>query len=327
VRLIDDLLDVSRITMGKLSLQMSHVDLHQVLRAALELIEPTARARRLRLDGAISAKPCWLIGDSARLLQVFSNLLSNACRYTPEGGRVDVKAECDGHEVCVDVRDTGVGIEPAMQERVFDLFEQGDKSLERGNTGLGIGLTLARQLVLLHGGSIVVASDGIGRGSTFTVCLPTTSTSPITASEVRPAGARASLAGLDVLVADDNLDFAASLQVALESAGIMVRTVANGQAALSAARSRPPDIAILDIGMPQLNGYDLARALRADPSTCAIILFAVSGWGQASDKDLATKAGFDRHFVKPVSPETLLEALADARVTALSAKVGGAHER
>jgi signal transduction histidine kinase/ActR/RegA family two-component response regulator len=327
VRLIDDLLDVSRITTGKLSLQMSHVDLHQVLRSALELIEPTARGRRLQLHGAIGAAPCWLIGDSARLLQVFSNLLSNACRYTPEGGRIDVRAECDGNEARIDVRDTGVGIEPAMQERVFDLFEQGDKSLERGNTGLGIGLTLARQLVLLHGGSIGVASDGIGRGSTFTVRLPTAATSTIAAPEARPAAAPASLARLDVLVADDNLDFAVSLQVALESAGIAVRTVENGQAALSAARSRPPDVAILDIGMPQLNGYDLARALRADPSTAGIVLFAVSGWGQASDKDQASKAGFDRHFVKPVPPETLLEALAGAVVQDLATKVGDSHEQ
>jgi signal transduction histidine kinase/ActR/RegA family two-component response regulator len=327
VRLIDDLLDVSRITMGKLSLQMAHVDLNQVLRSALELIEPTARARRLQLEGAISAAPCWLIGDSARLLQVFSNLLSNACRYTPEGGRIDVRADCDGNEARVDVRDTGVGIEPALQERVFELFEQGDKSLERGNTGLGIGLTLARQLVLLHGGSIGVASDGIGRGSTFTVRLPTAVTSTISEPAVKPSAGPASLAGLDVLVADDNLDFAVSLQVALESAGIKVRTVANGQAALLAARSRPPDVAILDIGMPQLNGYDLARALRADPSTAGIVLFAVSGWGQASDKDQATQAGFDRHFVKPVSPETLLEALADAGIPGLAGALGGSHEK
>ncbi len=325
VRLIDDLLDVSRITTGKLSLQMSHVDLHQVLRSALELIEPTARARRLQLDGVIAAEPCWLIGDSARLLQVFSNLLSNACRYTPEGGRIDVRAECDGHVARVDVRDTGVGIEPALQERVFELFEQGDKSLERGNTGLGIGLTLARQLVLLHGGSIGVASDGIGRGSTFTVRLPTAVTPAIAAPEPAHAPVLAALAGLDVLVADDNLDFAVSLQVALEAAGVAVRTVANGQAALAAARARAPDVAILDIGMPQLNGYDLARALRAEPATAGIVLFAVSGWGQASDKDRASQAGFDRHFVKPISPETLLEALAGAVARRIT-KVGDAHE-
>jgi two-component system, sensor histidine kinase len=325
VRLIDDLLDVSRITTGKLSLQMAHVDLHHVLRSALELIEPASRARRLQLVAVIPAAACWVIGDSARLLQVFSNLLSNACRYTPEGGRIAVHVHCDDHEVRIDVQDTGVGIDPALQERVFDLFEQGDKSLERGNTGLGIGLTLARQLVLLHGGAIVVASDGIGRGSTFTVRLPTVATTPRKLPEPAPASKAAPIAGLRVLVADDNVDFAVSLQAAFESVGIEVSTVADGQAALSAARSRPPDIAVLDIGMPGLNGYDLARALRSDPATTGIVLFAVSGWGQASDKALASQAGFDRHFVKPVPVEALLEAIADAVASGLPAKAGVVH--
>ena len=327
VRLIDDLLDVSRITTGKLSLQMSHVDLHQVLRSALELIEPTARARRLQLGATIPAAACWLIGDSARLLQVFSNLLSNACRYTPEGGRVDVQASSDATVVRVDVVDTGVGIEPAMQERVFELFEQGDKSLERGNTGLGIGLTLARQLVLLHGGSISVASDGIGRGSTFTVRLPIAGSAPVQLGDATPKLVAARLAGLRVLVADDNVDFASSLQAALESAGIEVRVAHDGRTALSVARSRPVDIAILDIGMPGLNGYDLARELRGDQATAAIVLFAVSGWGQASDKDLASQAGFDRHFVKPVAPETLLEAIAESVATGPAVDAGGLDER
>ncbi len=312
VRLIDDLLDVSRITTGKLSLQMAHVDLHQVLRSALELIEPTARARRLQLDATIPATACWLIGDAARLLQVFSNLLSNACRYTPEGGRIDVQVDGRGHEARIDIRDTGVGIDPAMQERVFDLFEQGDKSLERGNTGLGIGLTLARQLVLLHGGSIGVASDGIGRGATFTVRLPVAAVTPQPVAAPAAKQAAPSRVRARVLVADDNVDFAVSLQAALEAAGVDVHTVADGLAALSLARTMPFDVAILDIGMPGLNGYDLARALRGDPATAVVVLFAVSGWGQASDKDLASKAGFDQHFVKPVPPDVLLEAITAA---------------
>ena len=326
IRLIDDLLDVSRITTGKLSLQMSNVDLNQVLRSALELIEPVARARRLELEAAIPASPCWVIGDSARLLQVFSNLLSNACRYTPEGGRIDVGTRSDSHGVGVDITDTGVGIEPAFQERVFELFEQGDKSLERGNTGLGIGLTLSRQLVLLHGGTIRVASDGIGRGSTFTVELPTAVSAPQNLAEVPAAGNLQSLAGIHILVADDNVDFAESLQVALESAGIAVRTVNDGRAALAAAQAHEPDLAILDIGMPGLNGYDLARALRADAATTAIVLFAVSGWGQASDKDLASQAGFDRHFVKPVTPEALLEAIAEAMAPGRRPSMVGTRE-
>jgi signal transduction histidine kinase/ActR/RegA family two-component response regulator len=312
VRLIDDLLDVSRITTGKLSLQMTHVDLHQVLRSALELIEPTAHARRLHLGSSIPLTPVWLVGDSARLLQVFSNLLTNACRYTPEGGRIDVRVHSTGHEALVDICDTGVGIDPAMQTKVFELFEQGDKSLERGNTGLGIGLTLARQLVLLHGGTIGVASEGIGRGATFTVRLPTAGAESVQLPNVERKQTPSAAAGLQILLADDNIDFALSLQAALEVTGMEVRTVADGQAALTLARARPPDVAILDIGMPGLNGYDLARALRCDEGTAGVILFAVSGWGQSDDKERAAKAGFDRHFVKPVPPETLIAAIAEA---------------
>jgi len=226
--------------------------------------------------------------------------------------------------VRIDVADTGVGIEPALQERVFDLFEQGDKSLERGNTGLGIGLTLARQLVLLHGGSIAVASEGIGRGSTFTVRLPAAAPAASELPPPAPLSGAAPTAGLRVLVADDNVDFAESLQTAFEMVGIEVSTVADGRSALAAAQARPPDIAILDIGMPGLNGYDLARALRSDPATTGIVLFAVSGWGQASDKALASQAGFDRHFVKPVTLETLLGAMAEAVACGLAAKSAGA---
>ncbi|HEY8975055.1 MAG TPA: ATP-binding protein, partial [Burkholderiaceae bacterium] len=169
VRLIDDLLDVSRITTGKLSLHMEIVDLHAVIRPTMELAETTAHDRQLQLTSAVPDAPCWVVGDTARLQQVFSNLLGNACRYTPPGGRIEVTARCEDGFAIVEVADTGVGIDPQMHERVFELFEQGDKSLERGNAGLGIGLTLARQLVLLHGGTIGVSSRGIGHGSTFRV--------------------------------------------------------------------------------------------------------------------------------------------------------------
>jgi len=258
------------------------------------------------------------------LLQVFANLLTNACRYTPEGGRIDVRVDCDGQAVRVAVSDTGVGISAAMQERVFDLFEQGDKSLERGNTGLGIGLTLAKQLVLLHGGSISVASEGIGRGSTFTVRLPVVAPppAPVQPPETVRKLHSTALTHLRILLADDNVDFALSLQAALEGAGMDVRTVSDGQAGLRAAQDWRPDVAILDIGMPGLNGYDLARALRGDPATADIILFAVSGWGQASDKELAREAGFDRHFVKPVPPDVLTGAIAEATASPLPSALG-----
>jgi signal transduction histidine kinase/ActR/RegA family two-component response regulator len=310
VRLIDDLLDVSRITTGKLSLLMEIVDLHAVLRSAVELVEPGARDRQLQLEAAVPEAPCWIVGDAARLLQVFSNLLSNACRYTPPGGRIRVAARCEDEVAVAEVADTGVGIDPSMHERIFDLFEQGDKSLERGNAGLGIGLTLARQLVLLHGGAIGVNSRGIGHGSTFFVRLPRTVDEP--AVERRPAPAAQPAAGRRVLVADDNVDFAGSLQAALEAAGIAATVVHDGRAALAQARGADFDAAILDIGMPGLNGYDLARALRGDAATARLVLLAVSGWGQAGDRDRAVAAGFDRHFVKPVPPDVLIAALGEA---------------
>jgi CheY-like chemotaxis protein len=253
-----------------------------------------------------------VVGDTARLQQVFSNLLSNGCRYTPPGGRVQVSARCEDRFAVVDVADTGVGIDPKMQERVFELFEQGDKSLERGNAGLGIGLTLARQLVLLHGGTIGVFSRGIGHGATFSVCLPMTAERPAASHARVPAAHAGSVAGRRVLLADDNVDFATSLQTALEAAGMAVSVVHDGRAALSLARAQPFDAAVLDIGMPALNGYELAGALRAEPATAQLVLFAVSGWGQASDKERAATSGFDRHFVKPVPPGVLIEALGEA---------------
>jgi len=313
VRLIDDLLDVSRISTGKLSLHKEDVDLVAVLRSALELIEPVARDRQLTLVAPEDEAGCVVEADPARLLQVFSNLLSNACRYTPMGGRVTVGIERGPGRVDVRVDDTGVGIAPAMQERIFDLFEQGDKSLERGNTGLGIGLTLARQLVMLHGGTLRVESEGAGQGACFIVGLPLPAQAR-TPAAIRPA-AREPAPGepLRVLMADDNVDYVDSMQTLLEATGLTVTSVYDGLAAVEAAQSDPPDVAILDIGMPGLNGYDVARRLRAAPATAGCALIAVSGWGQESDKRDALEAGFDRHLVKPVGVQALLEALAAVR--------------
>ena len=312
VRLIDDLLDVSRISTGKLSLHKEDVDVLAVLRSALELIEPVARELQLALLTR-QEEPDYLIeADPARLLQVFSNLLSNACRYTPPGGRVTVSIGRTAGGLEVSVEDTGVGIDAAMQERIFDLFEQGDKSLERGNTGLGIGLTLARQLVMLHGGTLRVESEGRGRGSRFIVSLPLP-------ARTRPAAVRATAQepvrgdSLRVLLADDNVDYVNSMRTLLEATGLTVTSVCDGLAAVAAAQASPPDAAILDIGMPGLNGHEVARRLRANPATADLALIAVSGWGQESDRRAALEAGFDRHLVKPVGIQALLEALATVR--------------
>ncbi len=336
VRLIDDLLDVSRVTTGKLSLHRQSLDVAALLRHALELAAPMAEQQGVTLSLAVDAGPAALAvdGDPARLAQVFSNLLNNACRYTEAGGRVDVAAglkdDADGARVVVTVRDTGIGIDPAMQERIFELFEQADKSLGRGSAGLGIGLTLARQLVQLHGGSIQVASEGVGRGSCFTVRLPAAAGAgsdgaapaswPV-APQVPPTVSRtaapppaspaspARSTDLDLVIADDNLDFTASLSALLEALGHRVAVTNDGLAALQRITEQPPDIALLDIGMPGLDGYELARRLRAGPDTRLVKLVAITGWGQQADREAANRAGFDKHLVKPVDPDALIAVL------------------
>ncbi len=306
VRLIDDLLDVSRITTGKLSLQVENLDLVEVIHAAVELAEPACVERGLALRVDVPAQRCVVLGDSARLLQVLSNLLGNAARYTPQGGRVRLALRSRPESFEIDVEDNGIGIAREMQQRVFDLFEQADKSLERGNTGLGIGLTLARQIVELHGGEIHLRSEGIGHGTTFTVRLPRPAeppgaTSEAQAPQIPPPPGRP----LRILVADDNVDFAWSLSVLLESAHHQVRVVHDGVDALQAMRTDPPDVAILDVGMPRMNGYEVARLVRAE-IPAPIVLIALTGWGQATNREAALRAGFDRHLVKPVSPAELL---------------------
>ncbi len=305
VRLIDDLLDVSRITTGKLWLQVENVDLVRVLRSTVELAEPAFRERGIDFTTDVGQEPFVVVGDPARLLQVLSNLLGNAARYTPAGESVRLAMRVLPDAVEIDVRDTGIGIAREVQQRVFDLFEQADKSLERGSAGLGIGLTLSRQIVELHGGEIRLRSEGVGHGTTFTVRLPRPArpgelVSPPSTHAIEPAAS-----GLRVVVADDNVDFASSLSVLLEANGHEVRVAHDGIEALQAIRSRPPDVAILDIGMPRLNGYEVARRVR-EQAEGSIVLVALTGWGQSSDRERAAQAGFDHHVVKPVTPEELL---------------------
>ncbi len=309
VRLIDDLLDISRIATGKLSLRVGNIDLVRVLHSAAELAEPAFAENRLSFSLEIPVERCVIVGDSARLLQVLSNLLGNAARYTPDGGSVRLSLRVHGDRVEIDVQDTGIGVAPDMQQRVFELFEQADKSLERGNVGLGIGLTLAQQLVQLHGGEIGLHSRGIGHGTTFTIRLPRAEAA-LEPDEPRHLPARAATR-LRLVVADDNVDFAWSLRVLLESFEHEVIVVHDGVEALQSIRSGRPDIAILDIGMPEMNGYEVARRLRADPGAGETVLVALTGWGQASDREEASRAGFDHHLVKPVPPEELLALIGE----------------
>jgi signal transduction histidine kinase/FixJ family two-component response regulator len=321
VRLVDDLLDVSRITTGKLVLHPEDTELHQVIENAVEIARPLIESRGHRLEIELPAGRVHLRGDTTRLAQVFSNLLNNAARYTQRGGSITVKAAAaaDGG-ICVEVVDTGVGIAPAMLPRIFDMFTQADTSIGRTETGLGVGLALARHLVEMHGGTIEAYSEGVGHGSTFRVRLPVADAP----AEAKPAHVAVpeDTAACRVLVVDDNQDFATSLAMILRDLGHDVRVAHDGIEGLRAAEAFQPAIAFLDIGLPGLDGYELARRLRATQGGgCAPVLVAVTGWGQPADKQRAARAGFDQHLVKPIDPGSLpglLKRAADRRAGSVS---------
>ena len=313
VRLVDDLLDVSRITLGQVTLRHEKVSLAAVLTDALEAVRPTIEAAEHRLTVSLPSDALFVEGDPTRLSQVFQNLLNNAAKYTPNGGEIELRAERRGQEAVVSVRDTGIGIPPQMQQRVFELFARFQPGDSLNTSGLGIGLALAKQMVELHGGSISVYSEGSGKGSEFTVRLPILSTQdarlgPVATSAETPNGSVARR----VLVVDDNRDAAVSLAALLELCGCSVRTAFSGREALEVADEFHPELVLLDIGMPELDGYETARRLRKGPGGDALVLVAVTGWGQEEDKERARQAGFDRHLTKPVDPEMLQKLLADA---------------
>jgi two-component system, sensor histidine kinase len=311
VRLIDDLLDVSRITTGKVLLDMGRVDLIAVLNSAVEISSPGIESRGHSLSLDLPAGPVFVEGDAPRLAQVFANLLNNAAKYTDAGGRISVALEESPDEILVHFSDDGVGIAPEKQDSIFDMFVQVDQSLERGNKGLGVGLTLARQLIELHGGSIRVHSEGLGEGSKFSVRLPRGRVPPA-APEAAPA-INEPLPKHRVLIADDNVDFAASLLSILESLGQQVTVVHDGFAALEASGRLMPEYIFLDIGMPGMNGYEVAQRLRRQNATCDAVIVAITGWGQQKDRERARQAGFDQHLVKPVDVDQLIRLLRSRR--------------
>jgi PAS domain S-box-containing protein len=323
VRLIDDLLDVSRITRGKLELRKCRADLAEVLQAAVEASRPLIEAAGVELTVALPAEPIHVDADVTRLAQVFTNLLNNAAKFTERGGHVWLTADRQGSDVVVSVRDTGIGIPAEMLSKVFDLFAQVDRSLERSRGGLGIGLTLARRLIALHGGTVEAASAGPGQGTSFTIKLPLFVTEEERKREGEAAWGTNGVSSfpllhfspsdfkrLRILVADDNRDAADSLQMMLGILGHEVRSANNGREAVRTAEEFRPDVAFLDIGMPELNGYDVARTVRAQPWGRAVTLVALTGWGQDEDRRRSREAGFDQHLVKPVDPEVLQQTLA-----------------
>lgn len=255
--------------------------------------------------------PVFVTADPARLAQVMGNLLSNACKFTPRGGRISVAVTTDEstQEAVITVRDSGIGIASDQLDHIFDLFTQVDTSLERSQGGLGIGLTLVKTLAQMHGGSVAAESDGVGRGSTFTVRLPVSV--EISALEAPPASAPepARVHPCRILVVDDNRDSAESLAMLLSLSGHEVRTANDGLAALDVARAFRPRVVLLDLGMPRLNGYDAARAIRAEPWGSNLVLIALTGWGQEEDKRRTAEAGFNAHLIKPVDHHAFEELL------------------
>jgi PAS domain S-box-containing protein len=307
VRLVDDLLDVSRFIGGKVTLQREITELARVVSRAVEIALPSLKARNHDFDVRLPSTPVVLDVDEVRITQAIGNLLTNAARYTPPGGRVVLEARTTADTVEVGVRDTGIGIEASMLDKVFYLFVQAGHLDAGTHGGLGIGLTLARQLVRLHGGEITVRSAGPGRGSTFLLTLPRTARP---AAETSPEVDAPPVRAIDVLVVDDNRDAARSLSMLLELLNHNVRSCHDGASALAAVAERRPQLILLDLGMPGMDGFEVVRRLRASPGA-PLVIVALSGWGQQSDRDRTTEAGFDHHLVKPVSADELDHLLQD----------------
>ena len=301
-RLLEDLLDIARITQGKIQLRKELVHLQSVIGRAIESSRFYIESRKHRLEIIFPAEPVYLAADSARLEQVFCNLLNNAVKYTDIAGQIRISAEVDNDFAVVRVSDNGIGIASDLLPRVFDLFTQADRSIDRSQGGLGIGLTLVQTLINLHSGTVGVESEGPGHGSTFTVRLPRVKSDSRSLAAEKKQRPEQSFAPLRILVVDDNRDAAMTLSMLLKAAGHLVTVAHHGQEALEYATKIPPDVAILDIGLPQMTGYEVARKMRGDLKLFRTLIIAVTGYGQADDRRKSMEAGFDAHLVKPVNP-------------------------
>jgi signal transduction histidine kinase/CheY-like chemotaxis protein/uncharacterized membrane protein len=311
VRLVDDLLDVSRVTLGQIQLQKEIVSLGLALTNAVEASRPLLDAAEHRLCVALPAEPVYVEADVTRLAQIFQNLLNNAAKYTPPGGNIEVTASAQAGRVRVTVRDNGIGLHPAMLERVFEMFTQVDRSGALTQGGLGIGLSLAQQLAHMHGGHIEARSAGEGLGSEFTVTLPTRAAPEAQVlPQVASAAAARVAAQRRVLVVDDNVDAAESLRLVMEMHGHAVRSAFDGETALGIAAEFRPDIVFLDLGMPHMDGFAVCRRLRGESWGREVVLVALTGWGQDGDRERTAQAGFDHHVVKPADPVIVQQLIA-----------------
>jgi signal transduction histidine kinase len=309
-RLIDDLMDVSRIRQGKIELRREHVELAKVVMGAVETSRPHIDEHGHELTLTMPADAVILDADQVRLTQVFMNLLTNAAKYSEKGSRIDLLAERQGSDVVVAVKDAGIGIPAGNLRSIFEMFSQVEGALSRSRGGLGIGLCLVKQLVEMHGGTIEARSDGPGKGSQFVVRLPIVVEQSCLRKTGDDDGNAVLRSDLRILVVDDNQDGASTLAMLLKMMGNDVRTVHDGEEAVRAAGEFHPQVVLLDIGLPKLNGYEAARAIREAAWGKNMILIAVTGWGQKEDKRRSEEAGFDRHMVKPVDPQALMKLLA-----------------
>jgi CheY-like chemotaxis protein len=311
-RILDDMVDISRVTRGSLTIEHAPVDMAEVVRRAVETATPLIEAGKHTLDVDLPAKRLMVDGDADRLTQVVTNLLNNSARYTPPGGRIAVRARAKQGWVNLSVRDNGKGIDPQMSGRIFDMFVQGRDPLQRVGSGLGIGLALSRRITELHGGSLEAHSEGEHKGSEFTVRVPLSANrESLDDKRSPPEPVSQTVAPRRVLVVDDNVDAAAALGVLLQSLGHETCVVHDGLEALKMAVEFRPDIVLLDIGMPGLDGYEVARRLRLLNKDRTFRIIALTGWGQESDRQKSQEAGFDVHLVKPVDRNELVQVLGE----------------
>jgi PAS domain S-box-containing protein len=311
VRLVDDLLDMSRISRGKIDLRREPVELSSIIEQAIETSRPLIDAAQHELTVRQPPQPIYLNADSVRIAQVISNLLTNASKYSEPNGHIWLTVEPQGSEVIVSVRDTGIGLSSEMLPQIFDLFTQADGAAVRSQGGLGIGLTLVKRLVEMHGGSVCAYSEGPGQGSEFTVRLPLLIDSPTSLDPQAEMSEPTPIKTRRILIVDDNEDAAWSLELLFEATGDETRRAADGLAAVAEAEAFQPDIILLDIGLPKLNGYEVARKIREQPWGKKMILVALTGWGQEEDRRRSSEAGFDAHMVKPIEHAALTQLLAE----------------
>ncbi|MDQ3058289.1 MAG: ATP-binding protein [Pseudomonadota bacterium] len=308
--LVDDLLDVSRVTRGLIKLEDKPLDIRQIVTDAVEQVNPLIRARSHHLALQLSPQAATVRGDHKRLVQVISNLLNNAAKYTPEGGHIQLQSEVRGTQVVLNVRDDGIGIEPELASRVFDLFAQAKRTPDRSSGGLGLGLALVKNLVELHGGTVSCTSDGLGKGSEFSVCLPLLAFQDRSVEPHPQDAAWQAQSPLRVMIVDDNADAAQMLAMFLQALGHEVLVEYSARQALERARTESPDVCLLDIGLPEIDGNELAQRIRAQPENANAVLIAITGYGQENDRETALAAGFSHHLVKPVDPMKLAALLA-----------------